>query len=63
MGGDRSVQLVMSVPSLLVMGDYLFRGEVGILFHFWAIFNPSILDKIMFPWPRRTLESWLGAGV
>lgn len=49
--------------SLLVMGDHSFSGEVGILFHSCAIFNPSILDKIMFPWPHRVLESWLGAGV
>lgn len=61
-GEARSVQLVMSVPFLLVMFDYWFRGEVGILFHSCAIFNPSILDKIMFPWPRTALESWVGAG-
>lgn len=45
------------------MGDYPFRGEVGIRFHPCAIFNPSILDKIMFPRPHKALESWLGAGV
>lgn len=37
--------------------------EMSVLFRSGAIFNLSILDKIMFPLPRREWEAWFGPGV
>lgn len=51
--------------SPLVMGVLFTHPgvEMGILFHFGAIFNLSILDKIMFPLPAMNWEAWFGPGV
>lgn len=37
--------------------------ELGILLLSGAIFNLSILDKIMFLLPRREWEAWFGPGL
>lgn len=37
--------------------------EMGVLFRSGAIFNLSILDKIMFPLPHRVWQAWFGPGV